>query len=331
MKWRVRLYFLLPADHVKFILYQQKRLESVREEGNTRDPANYMQLLAYDHFPMESPNYVGDDEKDNYHDIRDEYGEENYIVFIDKFHLTAEIRQTAQADKSSRNRLTFRNRLTSLPSIVLSCCANAKTDCTPAADKELELPSDPPPRPKAIPPKPKGLLNQGLAMAKDFAVQAASEFFGDAGGKGDPDVTRQCAELYGLFQRKNLMEASTDSMLRVNRGKPKGLADLEDDKAPGGLFIQHTSSHQWYHCFILGKKEEAQLQCVAMEPDKWFAKKKVCGMQACDYDRLTFKTECLKRVVGFVGRPQCVYVGHHGEVHGKDSLRSVLQAGLPYL
>ncbi|CAE7211740.1 Pacrg [Symbiodinium natans] len=149
-----------------------------------------------------------------------------------------------------------------------------------AADEMLEVPSDPPPTPKAIPPKPKGLLGKGLAMAKDFAMQAVSEYFGSAGGKGDPDVERQCAELYGLFQRKNLMEARTDAMLRVNRGMPKSLANLEGDKAPGGLFIQHTASHQWYHCFILGKKEDAQLQCVAMEPDKKFAKYKVCGAQA---------------------------------------------------
>lgn len=80
------------------------------------------------------------------------------------------------------------------------------------------------------------------------------EFFGEAGGKGDAELPRQCAELYGLFQRKNIMEAPTDATLRVNFGKPKGLANLEDDKAPGGLFIQHTASHQWYHCFILGKK-----------------------------------------------------------------------------
>ncbi|CAJ1423424.1 unnamed protein product [Effrenium voratum] len=141
---------------------------------------------------------------------------------------------------------------------------------------------------------------------------------GSAGGKGDPDLPRQCAELYGLFDRKNIMEAPTDSLLRVNMGKPKGLASLEDDKAPGGLFLQHTASHQWYHCFILGKKEDAQLQCVPMEPDKRHQRSGRCGAQKCDFDRNTFKTECLKRIVGMLGRPQCVYVGHHMELHPKD-------------
>eukprot|EP00434_Breviolum_minutum_P031719 symbB.v1.2.028052.t1/scaffold2932.1/size66953/2 len=159
-------------------------------------------------------------------------------------------------------------------------------------------------------------------MAKGMAMNAVSEFFGSAGGKGDPDLPRQCSELYGLFQRKNIMEAPTDATLRVNVGKPKGLADLEDDKAPGGLFIQHTTSHQWYHCFILGQKEDAQLQCVAMEPDEIFRAKGICGAQACDFDRMTFKTECLTRVVGILGRPQCVYVGHHMELHPKDPMKT---------
>lgn len=187
-----------------------------------------------------------------------------------------------------------------------------------AADKVLPLPSDVPAKPQAIPPKPKGLMGKLTAMGKDLAQNAVSEFFGSAGGKGDPDLPRQCSELYGLFQRKNIMEAPTDATLRVNIGVPKGLADLEDDKAPGGLFIQHTTSHQWYHCFILGKKEEAQLQCVAMEPDEIFKARGTCGVQACDFDRVTFKTECLTRVVGLMGRPQCVYVGHHMELHPKD-------------
>ncbi|CAE7871590.1 Pacrg, partial [Symbiodinium microadriaticum] len=160
-------------------------------------------------------------------------------------------------------------------------------------------------------------------MAKDYALQAAGEYFSSAGGKGDPEVERQCHELYGLFQRKNVMEAHTDRTLKRSRGgKSKPLANLEGDKAPGGLFIQHTASHQWYHCFILGKKEDAQLQCVAMEPDWIFQKtnRKLCGLQSCDYDRLTFKTECLDRVVGWIPRSQCVYVGHHGQVHPKDMM-----------
>eukprot|EP00435_Cladocopium_sp_Y103_P034976 s2761_g9.t1 len=180
-----------------------------------------------------------------------------------------------------------------------------------AADKVLPLPSDVPAQPQAIPPKPKGLMGKLTAMGKDLAANAVSEFFGSAGGKGDPDLPRQCSELYGLFQRKNIMG-------EMWYGVPKGLADLEDDKAPGGLFIQHTTSHQWYHCFILGKKEEAQLQCVAMEPDEIFKARGTCGVQACDFDRVTFKTECLTRVVGLMGRPQCVYVGHHMELHPKD-------------
>ena len=158
--------------------------------------------------------------------------------------------------------------------------------------------------------------NVGLGGSFPCRCEVLVEFFGEAGGKGDAELPRQCAELYGLFQRKNIMEAPTDATLRVNVGKPKGLANLEDDKAPGGLFIQHTASHQWYHCFILGKKvgraaigarlhrissdlrakcleEEAQLQrgahvgcpaseprCVAMEPDELFKAKRICGAQA---------------------------------------------------
>ena len=44
----------------------------------------------------------------------------------------------------------------------------------------------------------------------------------------------------------------------------------------------------------------------------------MAALARCDFDRNTFKTECLSRVVGLAGRPQCVYVGHHMEVHPKD-------------
>eukprot|EP00930_Biecheleria_cincta_P100748 TRINITY_DN9236_c0_g1_i1.p1 TRINITY_DN9236_c0_g1~~TRINITY_DN9236_c0_g1_i1.p1 ORF type:complete len:301 (+),score=43.06 TRINITY_DN9236_c0_g1_i1:115-1017(+) len=197
-------------------------------------------------------------------------------------------------------------------------------------DKILPLPSSPPAKPPAPPPeipeaKPKSGFGKLMSVAKGAAsaVGGALKTLGianplpggeEGGGRSDPDFARQCAELYGLFARKKVMLAPSDALLKRSFGKPKPVANLEDAEAKDGIFVAHMATSQWYKCFIVGQANEASLQCALYKPQA--GSQSMCGIHKCDYDRQTFKTECLVRMPA--GKPECLYVGQGGEMHGKD-------------
>merc|ERR1711939_699187 len=71
----------------------------------------------------------------------------------------------------------------------------------------------------------------------------------------------------------------------------KQLQSLTGSKMEEGIYVAHSGSKLWFHCYIAGSGRDAEMRCVPMdmidEPN--------CGFRVCNHDRQTFQTVCLSK------------------------------------
>eukprot|EP00747_Dinoflagellata_sp_TGD_P202011 gnl/TRDRNA2_/TRDRNA2_75493_c0_seq1.p1 gnl/TRDRNA2_/TRDRNA2_75493_c0~~gnl/TRDRNA2_/TRDRNA2_75493_c0_seq1.p1 ORF type:complete len:334 (+),score=42.96 gnl/TRDRNA2_/TRDRNA2_75493_c0_seq1:104-1105(+) len=151
--------------------------------------------------------------------------------------------------------------------------------------------------------------------------------------EGEPEPAAQCARLRGLFASRKL----TNNILEVEAkaknpaDPPRDLAGVNADGAGShGFYVLHSPTHLWFRCFLFGRGREAHLECIPYQQNPRSAK---CGglltAKKCDYDRQTFRTECLKKKTGILSTDyKCIYTGHLGESQGLDMLGKPVPYGV---
>merc|ERR1719469_791942 len=96
-------------------------------------------------------------------------------------------------------------------------------------------------------------------------------------------------------------------------GRP---TNLIGEATSHGFWVHHTSSQFWFRCFLHGEGSRAQLRCKIAKPaDEPDGK---CGRRRCDFDRATFKTNCVSEPGTFFDSKKCIYTGHFGELRPLD-------------